>query len=401
MNPSASGWIKKALSLLENEPFFNNTTDTAFYLRLRETGFVYGTNVATVFDVQSENTLTEREMAKVNLFTSLLFFYQSETKNKDTKRAIDHILSFYQCLKARNFSFLDKIIIGKHGVAQLEKVIDTRVRGNTNIFTKYFGNIVTNVLLFVDILAFIHYLRGDKNCEVYVKNTEIVLTNTILKALSSKEKKSDYDELLIRLVESSLRYHEITSFNIFKGKEDCFGNYTYLLEKYYFLDLATMAIWDDIQLDTNEHHFLHGLGNRLQLPSPYVSEAATYTHTFIEAHKESIAFFNSSNPVKNFYEQAGKTVSKLILRNRKRLTKELLESKELVVLLTKSTHKELSETEKRKVREQLLDVCKSIPSLAIFALPGGAVLLPIFVKFIPKLLPSAFDDNRVSKGPDT
>ena len=35
------------------------------------------------------------------------------------------------------------------------------------------------------------------------------------------------------------------------------------------------------------------------------------------------------------------------------------------------------------------------PSLAIFILPGGALLLPLVVKFIPKLLPSAFDDNRI------
>jgi hypothetical protein len=30
-------------------------------------------------------------------------------------------------------------------------------------------------------------------------------------------------------------------------------------------------------------------------------------------------------------------------------------------------------------------------------LPGGALLLPLVVKFIPKLLPSAFDDNRIDE----
>jgi hypothetical protein len=30
-------------------------------------------------------------------------------------------------------------------------------------------------------------------------------------------------------------------------------------------------------------------------------------------------------------------------------------------------------------------------------LPGGALLLPLFVKLIPKLLPSAFDDNRIEE----
>ena len=70
-------------------------------------------------------------------------------------------------------------------------------------------------------------------------------------------------------------------------------------------------------------------------------------------------------------------------------------SKELLLLLGKSTTTELTETERKKIKEQLLDIFKTIPSLAIFALPGGAILLPIFIKLIPKLLPSAFDDNRV------
>jgi len=64
-------------------------------------------------------------------------------------------------------------------------------------------------------------------------------------------------------------------------------------------------------------------------------------------------------------------------------------------LLTQSTVRDLNEDEQKKVQEQLLDIFKSIPSLAIFMLPGGALLLPLVVKFIPKLLPSAFDDNRV------
>ena len=88
-------------------------------------------------------------------------------------------------------------------------------------------------------------------------------------------------------------------------------------------------------------------------------------------------------------------VSKLISRNKKRLRKELRESKELMYLLTQYTIRDLNDEEQKKLQEQLLDLFKTIPSLAIFMLPGGALLLPFVVKFIPKLLPSAFDDNRI------
>ena len=64
-------------------------------------------------------------------------------------------------------------------------------------------------------------------------------------------------------------------------------------------------------------------------------------------------------------------------------------------MIKKSTSEELSKEEKEKVRTQFLDIVKTIPSLAIFMLPGGAFVLPIVLKVIPKLVPSAFRDNEL------
>jgi hypothetical protein len=64
-----------------------------------------------------------------------------------------------------------------------------------------------------------------------------------------------------------------------------------------------------------------------------------------------------------------------------------------MVLLAHSTARDLNEKEKKKVRKQLLEVCKTIPSLTIFLLPGGSLLLPILIKFIPQMLPAAFNEN--------
>ena len=64
-------------------------------------------------------------------------------------------------------------------------------------------------------------------------------------------------------------------------------------------------------------------------------------------------------------------------------------------LVSESTVRDLNKEEQQQMQEQMMDLIKSIPSLAIFMLPGGAILLPIFIKFIPKLLPSAFDENRI------
>lgn len=87
----------------------------------------------------------------------------------------------------------------------------------------------------------------------------------------------------------------------------------------------------------------------------------------------------------------------LLHKNKLRLHQELRESKEAVALIKKATQTNLTDTEKEKVKEQLLDICKSIPALAVFLLPGGALLLPLLIKLIPDILPSAFREDVSEK----
>lgn len=86
-------------------------------------------------------------------------------------------------------------------------------------------------------------------------------------------------------------------------------------------------------------------------------------------------------------------IKALLQKNKRRLAKELSQSKEAVYLIKKATHSKLSEEEKEKIRIQLLDICKAIPAFAVFILPGGALLLPLLIKLIPDILPSAFRED--------
>ncbi len=83
----------------------------------------------------------------------------------------------------------------------------------------------------------------------------------------------------------------------------------------------------------------------------------------------------------------------LLEKNKNSLLQEIEESKELLFLLKESATRSLTEEEKNKVKEQLLDICKSIPAFTVFMLPGGALLLPLLIKFIPNILPSAFREE--------
>lgn len=86
-------------------------------------------------------------------------------------------------------------------------------------------------------------------------------------------------------------------------------------------------------------------------------------------------------------------IRQLLQKNKKRLDQELRQSKEAVRLIKKATHSSLNAEEKEKIKILLLDICKAIPALAVFLLPGGALLLPLLIKLIPDILPSAFQDE--------
>src|SRR5690606_10090721 len=203
------------------------------------------------------------------------------------------------------------------------------------------------------------------------------------------KKKNKYDKLLIELFETSSEYSIDESDG---GAATFLEGINYLnsdensLEKKYFLDLCCLTVWEDLKLDDSEHQFLQQLLVTLDFSKDELEKSLGELNSFSEKYSKKILLFEYSHPVKQFYKQSAATVKLLIIRNKDRLARELEKSGELVVLLGQSTVRDLTAEEKTKVKEQLLDICKSIPSLTIFLLPGGGVLLPLLAKFIPKLL---------------
>lgn len=102
----------------------------------------------------------------------------------------------------------------------------------------------------------------------------------------------------------------------------------------------------------------------------------------------------NENPV-NYYKALNRSTARLIYRNKDRIKREIQNNKRLVELLNKYTSQKLNPEEKKELRKIALEVFKSIPSIAIFMLPGGSVLLPIAIRLLPNLMPSSFNDNYI------
>ncbi len=388
MNPSASGWIKKLLKVVSEDDAFVSLPVKTFYSELKKSGFIYGSNVAVVNNAVEKGDLTDEELSKVNLLLTFYYFYKQKPNQE---KFVDSVVSFYSFINKSKTSIFDSLLGKKKSSALLEDIINKRVHIDDNIFTKNFNYFITNALLFVDVLAYQKFIRTHKVSETYLQQFEAVIETIAIEVFESKHEKSKYDDSLIRLFEASKRYNSKSSLT-YKG---AVLSVKQPLEKQYLVDIACMASWSDKVIDKEELDFLIKLSNDLHLNDSIIKQSIADVNTFYTVNENNIALLGSKNMVQSFYDNSSKMVSKLISRNSKRLLKELRESKELMVLLKQSTYRELTDDEKRDMQDQLLDIFKSIPSLAIFMLPGGAILLPLFVKFIPKMLPSAFDENRI------
>ena len=384
MNPSGRGWITKLLKLIKNDHPIGFDSLETLYLKLRDVGFLYGSNVATLNYVKDNSDYTKEERCKINL---LIAFYAAHTNTETIETFENSLIDFY-----KEINFYESSLINDLLGENLESILHKRIHIDNNILTKNFSFFVTNALLFMDVIAYQFYLSNKTETLNYLKKCENSIQTLVISALNSKSKKTSYDHSLIKLLDSSLRYNDSTSQN-YKTIISSVGSE---LEAYYYLDLACMSTWTDLKFELKESNFLIKLGKDLNISEAIIDKSINAVQLFYSTHKNKMALLSSKNIVHSFYDNSSLIVSKLISRNSKRLYKELKESKDLVMLLSQSTVRDLNEEEQKQMQEQLLDLLKSIPSLAIFMLPGGAILLPLFIKFIPKLLPSAFDENRIN-----
>lgn len=400
MNPSAPDWILKFLDIFEKKELIDAFEDErAFYIALKKTGFIYGVSVAAIPKKKLGSLkLTEEELTKINLWHALLFQFFQKNKNGSGAEAIQDILLFYKQIEKGKSGFFHKISLSQSYSNHLEHILSARLQESNTLLKNNTVSLLTHTLLYLDVLAYRQWQLEPSSAKKYYKHMETIVLTGCFNMLKSKKKKTKYDKLLIDLFETTPGYiiaADDGGTAAFLVSLDYLNNTKSFLEKKYLLDLCTLTVWEDFKRDDAEHEFLQQLLVALHLSETDLEKSFEALNEFSQTNSKKILLFEYSHPIKLFYKQSAATVKLLIIRNKDRLARELEKSGELMVLLGQSTVRDLSAEEKSKVKEQLLDICKTIPSLTIFLLPGGTVLLPLLVKFIPKLLPSSFQDNRI------
>ena len=414
LSPGAKGWINKYLDLVEKE-VINLTIDRPpelrklhfMHLTLGESGVTFGYPIDLIFAKELETReWTTREKLKLLLFEAQLFVYLQihldEPFNKDA--FLNKLYAFYHYHNASSIKKLLKMFSRPNREERIEEVLRDRTSIESNYFeNKWWVNTLSNAFIYLDVILFddyVHWHREEaiKNYSSYAKNALIALTlSAYSDGLVEKHEKKLFDVYLASanlddesrdLVKS--KFINGASFNDFS----LYIPNHWLLKRFLF-DLSALNIFSHQELMDKETKFLEELAVNLEVKEEEMEESFGMIENFVLKAQDKAEFLSNNSSYEKVYRSLIGRWTKVLERNKDRIAEELKESKELVSLVNKSRKKELTLKEKEAVKKQFKDIVRSIPALAIFMIPGGTLLLPIVLKVIPDLIPSAFRENEL------
>lgn len=414
--PGSKGWLNKYFELIRkgqielevHKPEQLNAREFIHFNLLR-TGIVFGYPSELVFANNLDmKKWTSPEKLKVLLFESMLMIYQLEKGS--VLNSEDHfknsLLEFYANHNAKSIVNLMGLLLKESKEDKIEKALASRVevKSNNILAGKFWLSYLSNSFIYLDIVLYREFLK--KKVDVRSSYTELAEATLKVIAVASYADGSiqEQEQLMFSsfLASSNLGEKEredlLLSFKTGMNFEQLESiNHKSWLFRRYLMDIAALTLFASNSWSPEEDPFFEKLCHFLSLPEKETNMAIAMIDNFVLQNNEQIDFLQNRNAYEKMYSNLSKRWVKVLGRNKDKLATELKESKELVFLITKSTREELTKEEKETVKAQFLDIIKSMPALAIFMLPGGAILLPLVLKILPDLVPSAFRDNELEE----
>jgi hypothetical protein len=163
----------------------------------------------------------------------------------------------------------------------------------------------------------------------------------------------------------------------------------------FLLEQTLLASLVDGRRSPRELVFLQELATRLRFSPEQLAGVEVEMAEFYKQNRDVVDVFTVGAGADVMGDELVDSMTRALEKNFQRLLTEVRETGELSVLLGRAARgHDLNADEKRRMREQLIDVAKAIPALAIFAAPGGVLLLIALAKVLPfNILPSAFKDE--------
>lgn len=413
LEPGGKNWIRKYFQMVDNgvitlssDTFQHTKTDDFLHASQFQTGISFGYAVGFIFCKSIDKTSwTDAEKLKVLLFESLLNVYLNTpgTNKQDYSGFLSSLTFFYEGYKEQSITSIFNFLKKEDNSSIIESILTKRVVIKKTYKNVFWVNYLGNSLIYLDVIAYKQFLQNGETMVVSHEELAKVALKTIGLAsysdgviesqekiimdiffssatISSKDKKSITQEIM----QPSTNLEDVLSLP-FQNR----------LLNLYLLDLAVLIVYADSHAHDTEIQFLIKLCQILKIPKKSLDTTLVLIERFILENNHKISFLREANTYDRIYGNFSKHWIKILGRNKSKLVNELKQNKELIALVNKSLVKELSQEEKDKVKTQFTDLIKSMPALAIFMLPGGALLLPIILKIIPDLIPSSFQKNKL------
>jgi hypothetical protein len=347
------------------------------------------------------------EKLRILLFEGLVMIYSFHFKSFDEEKWKSLVLQFYSEYNTRTsksvFSYFKKSTPN----SQLEELFSRRVHIRKTFSNMLWVNYLSNGMVYLDILAFHYFLAHsskENKKEDYTSFATTVIQTLILATFSdgifAPQEKTLVDVFIAScdlpsdttkaIVEEAKAGKLSLSALVLPDKTDELFNY-------YLIDLAVLVIYTDLKAEEKELAFLYQLCALLKIEPDYLKQSLMLIEMFVLENNHKVLFLQENSSYDRLYRSFSRRWIKILGRNKVKLINEIKQNQELLALVNKSFAHELTPEEKEKVKYQFREVAKSMPAVAIFMLPGGAILLPIIMRIIPDLVPSAFKKNDLEE----
>jgi hypothetical protein len=416
MKPSEKGWLKDYLDF-RKDLLVNISNDRvrkgshpeqSLYRIIQPTGLMYGQSV-TPTEHPGQESWGEKDKMKIllaeSLISSSLLFHEKTIKTPDEisgaiVKTLENIGNFYNNIFPE-ISTPAKTLFGKKKtpIEVAEKILDKRIERTADFQGNFWTSFFHNSLLFLDVFIFGQWIHtnADKIVADFFRYEREELRFSVVKvmaAASHANKDVSYEEK--RLLDFFLHSTDLSAekrkeaVKIFeKGvlveEINLPSENSWILKKF-FLEMAILTIWADKKVEQSELDFLKRFCTHLGFNEEDLENSLIAIEGFVLEYWDQLEYLQNKQDYNQVSEQFIKRVARIAERNKGRLMKEMQESEELVLLLRKARSNELSVEEKEKMRKDLIQILKAIPTFVIISLPQKFLTLPMLLKILPKNL---------------
>jgi hypothetical protein len=422
MRPGEKGWLKDYLefrkSLLKDftsEDKKGSHPEHSLYRIIQPTGLMYGQGVSDV-DYPNQADWSEKDKMKVllaeSLVSSSLLYYDSPINNPEEissviMKTMERIGNFYNNIFPELATPAKTLFGRKKSPLELaEKILDKRIEHTVDLEGNFWASFFHNSLLFLDVFIFGQWIHtnADRIVADFFRYEREELRFSVAKVIAAAAHASGevaYEEK--KLFEFFL---SSTNLTVDKRKEaqkifeegvnindiNLPSENSWILKKY-FLEIAILTIWADKKVEQAELDFLKHFCQYLSFNEDDLENSLIAVEGFVLEHWEQLGHLQNKQDYQQVSDQFIKRVARIAEKNKGRLLKEIQGSDDVMLLLKKARANELTLEEKERMRHQLIEVLKVIPTFVIISLPQKFLTLPILLKILPKnlFIESPFD----------